>query len=200
MLRRFFIFSGLNNCEKELLTNMLREDAGPVRSELTAGIRFSWLQVGRAFTDWRIYSYVAIGLCDLAVTKILNVHLPLLVQNMGQTERFSHFITAPVYAIACIFCLLVSYSSSHLQEISFHLVFCQLVAVLGFILLIVLFDHGATVLFVSICVVCCGAFAVCPLILSLATKNVGGHTKRTIAVGLVISMSQALGMIAPQVR
>ena len=195
-----FISSELSNCEQELLTNLLREDAGAASSEFTSGIRLSWLQVGRAFTDWRIYLYVAIGFCNFGVNIFLTTYIPLLAQNVGQPTVFIHLKIAPFYAIACIFCLLVGYSSSRRQEISFHLIFCQLVTVLGFILLIIFFDRGETAVFASICVICCGAFSACPLILSWITKNIGGHTKRTIAIGLALCIGQAPGMFASQVR
>ncbi|CAF4229127.1 unnamed protein product, partial [Rotaria sordida] len=45
----------LDNCEKQLLTNLLREDAGLANSEPASSTRLSWRQVRYAFTDWRIY-------------------------------------------------------------------------------------------------------------------------------------------------
>ena len=181
------------------MTNLLLEDAGVVTDEFISGVRFSWLQIGRAFVDWRIYLYGAIGLCSFGINEFLTTYLPSLLESMGQSKATIHFMTAPVYAIASIFSLLVGYSSSRRQEISFHLIFCQFVALVGFILLLVLFNRGATALFSSMCIVCCGVFAVCPLILSWVTKNVGGQTKRTIAVGLVLSMGEGLGIVAPRV-
>ncbi|CAF4987468.1 unnamed protein product, partial [Rotaria sp. Silwood1] len=57
----------LNNMEKQLLTNLLRNDAGVADSESTSGTRFSWLQVRYVFIDWRIYFYGLINIGNATV-------------------------------------------------------------------------------------------------------------------------------------
>lgn len=196
-----YFSSGLNSCEKELLTNLLRDDVGIATSEYTSGIRLSWQQVGQAFTDGRVYLYVLIGACNFGVLKCLLTYVPLFIQATDRPPGLSvHFVTAPIYAVACVFCLLVGYSSSRRKEISFHIIFCQLLSVVGFILMLTLRDRGSVVLIISTCIVCCGEFAISPLILSWITNNVIGHTKRSIVVSLVLAIGQAPGIFAPQVR
>jgi hypothetical protein len=190
----------LNNCEKELLTNVLRDDAGVADSESTSCIRLSWRQVGYAFIDWRIYLYAVIGIGDFGVIKFLTMYLPSVVQSMGFNTTGAYFMTVPPYIVAFIFCLLSGYSSSRRKEHGFHLAFCLSVALLGFILILTLFDQGKVALFVSTCIACCGIFSACPLLLSWLTNNVGGHTKRAMAVGFVVCIGQIGGVVAPEVR
>jgi sugar phosphate permease len=141
-----------------------------------------------------------IGICDFGVIKFVTMYLPSLIQSMGHTAATAHYMTAPPCVIAFVFCLLAGYSSSRQKEHGFHLAFCLAVGLLGFILLLALFNQGKTALFVSTCIACCGTFAACPLVLSWLTNNVGGHTKRATAVGFVVCIGQIGGIVAPQVR
>ncbi|CAF1238661.1 unnamed protein product [Rotaria sordida] len=70
----------LNNSEKQLLTNLLRHDAGIANGE---NVRLSWRQVFYVFVDRRIYLYALIDIGILGVIKYINTYLPLLVEDMG---------------------------------------------------------------------------------------------------------------------
>ncbi len=141
-----------------------------------------------------------IGICDFGVIKFVSTYLPSLIQSMGYTAANAQYMTAPPYVIACAFCLFGGYSSSRQKEHGFHLAFSLAIGLLGFILLLALFNQGKTALFVSTCIACCGTFAACPLVLSWLTNNVGGHTKRATAVGFAVCIGQIGGIVAPQVR
>ncbi|CAF1060970.1 unnamed protein product [Rotaria sordida] len=54
-------------------------------------------------------------------------------------------------------------------------------------------------LYVSTCIACCGTFSAFPLLLSWLTNNVGGHTKRAMAVSFFVGMGQMGGALAPLV-
>ncbi len=193
----YFKNEGLDINEKELLTNILRDDAGIANREIG---RLSWRQVFYVFIDWRIYLCALIGIGNLSVIKYLTTSLPLIVEDISSTEADVHLMTAPPYVFAFVCCLLVSYSSSRRNEHGFHLIFCFFVAVLGFILMCTLNEKGKAALYVSNCIACCGVFSGLPLLLSWITNNIGGHTKRFIAIGLVMGVGQIGGIIIPLVR
>lgn len=195
----YYKYSGLNNCEKQLLTNLLRDDAGPADSEPESSTRLSWRQVGSAFVDWRIYLYVLIGIGNLAVFKCLTLYLPEFVHSLNSCKEV-HLMTIPIYSFAIFCCLLAGYSSSHRNEHGYHLAFFLGVALIGLILMITLFNAHKVVVYVSTCIACCGAFSAFPLLLSWLTNNVGGHTKRAMAIGIVIGIGQIGGVLAPKVR
>jgi cyanate permease len=182
------------------LTNLLREDAGVTSSESTSVTRLSWRQVRYVFIDWRIYLYGMIVVGNLTVIKYLTTYFPSLIEDMGYSKIESHLMTAPPYLIACVCCLLAAYSSSRRNEHSFHLIFFLSVALFGFILMLTLVDRGKAAMYVSTCIASCGTFSVVPLILSWLTSNVGGHTKRAMAVGFVLCTGQIGGAVLPQVR
>ncbi|CAF1184316.1 unnamed protein product [Rotaria sordida] len=93
----------LNNSEKQLLTNLLRHDAGIANGE---NVRLSWRQAFYVFVDWRIYLYALIDIGILSVIKYINTYLPLLVEDMGNSKAEAHLMTAPPYVSAFVFCLL----------------------------------------------------------------------------------------------
>jgi hypothetical protein len=188
----------LNNCEKQLLTNLLRDDSGIANGE---NALLSWQQVFYVFIDWRIYLYALIAIGNLGIMKYLTAYLPLLVEEMDiPKETGVHLMTVPLYVFVLMCCLLVSYSASRRYELGFHLMFCLIVALLGFILMLTLIDRGKATLYVSSCIACCGIFSAIPLLLSWLTNNIGGQTKRSIAIGFVLGIGQIDGIILPLVR
>ncbi len=187
----------MDNSEKQILTNLLRADAGIANHE---DVRLSWRQVLYVFIDLRIYLYALVDIGILGVIKYINMYLPLLVEDMSNSKAEVHLMTAPPYVFAFVCCLLANYSSSRRNEYGFHLVFCLAVGLIGFILMLILIDRGQAVLYVSICIACCGIFSAYPLLISWLASNVGGHTKRSIGIGFVVGIGQIGGIILPFVR
>jgi cyanate permease len=186
--------------DKQLLTNLLRNDAGVADSDPTSSTRVSWRQVRCVFIDWRIYLYALIAVGDNAVIRCLVTFLPSLVEAMGYSRTTAHLMTAPPYAVACICSLLVGYSSSRRNEHGYHLAFCLTVGLLGFILLLTLFDQGKVTIYITTTIGFCGSISALSLILSWLTNNVGGHTKRAMAISFVIGIAQIGGIVTPLVR
>ncbi len=188
----------MDNCEKQHLTNLLREDEGIPNSNNS---RLSWRQVFYVFIDWRIYLYSLIGIGNLGLIKYLTTYLPLLVnQDIDNLNEKVYLMTVPPYVFAFVCCLLASYSSSRRNEHGFHLIFCLFVALLGFILMLILNGQNQAAVYVSSCIICCGVFSAFPLLLSWLTNNVGGHTKKSIAIGFFMGIGQIGGVILPFVR
>ncbi len=187
----------MNICEKQHLTNLLRDDEGIANSD---NARVSWRQVLYVFIDWRIYLYALIGICNLGMVKYLTTYLPSLMEDVGYLGADVHLMTAPPYVCAFVCCLLANYSSSRRSEHGFHLLFCLFVALLGFILMVILIDRGKAAVYVSSCIACCGVFSAFPLLLSWLTNNVDGHTKKSIAIGFFMGIGQIGGVVLPLVR
>jgi hypothetical protein len=72
-------------------------------------------------------------------------------------------------------------------------------ALLGFILMISLIDYNKWATYASTCIATGGTFGALTILLSWLTNNVGGHTKRVMAIGFVMSMGQIGGIVMPQV-
>lgn len=187
----------MNICEKQLLTNILLKDEIIPDSDDSL---LSWRQAFYVFIDWRIYLYVLINIGSLGLLKYITTYLPIVVGDIGIRQPELYLMAAPPYVIAFVYSLLVCYSSSKRNEHSFHLIFCLLIALLGFILMLTLIDQGKAVLYVSSCIVCSGISSSFPLLLIWLTKNVSGHTKKPIAIGFFVAIGQLGGVILPLVR
>ena len=179
------------------MTNLLRDDAGVANRE---NVQLAWRQALYVFIDVRIYLYALIGVGNQALIKYINVYLPILVENIDSWKVNAHLMVIPPYGLALVCCLLASYSSSRRQEYSFHIIFCLLIALVGFILMIILIDYSRIAAYVGKCITCCGTFSAYPLILSWLTNNISGHTKRWMAVVCAIGIGQIGGFIMPFVR
>ncbi len=182
------------------MTNLLRNDAGAADNEFVYSTRISWRQVYYVFIDWRIYLYVLISVGDNEVIIRLRTILPSLVEAMGYSNTTAHLMTALSYAAACVSCLLIGFSSSRRNEHGYHIVFCLTVGLFGFILMLTLFDQGKVAMYISTTIGFCGTFSALSLILSWLTNNIGGYTKRAMAISFVIGTSQIGGIMMPLVR
>ncbi|CAF1023094.1 unnamed protein product [Rotaria sordida] len=187
----------LGNIEKQLLTNLLRDDTGVADSEPIPKTRISWRQVRYVFIDWQIYLYSMIAGGILAALKSLTTLLPTLFETTGYTKTETHLMTTLPYAVACVCALLVGYSSSHRNEHGYHLLFCLSIALLGFILMFTLSNQDKVVICISSTVSCCGVLSALSLPLSWLTNNIGGHTKRSMAISFVMGIGQIGGIFMP---
>ncbi|CAF2127934.1 unnamed protein product [Rotaria magnacalcarata] len=185
----------LNNSEKELLTNILREDGGKANDAPVSEHWISWRQVKYALTDWRIYLYILIGIGIVTPMLCFTLVLPSLLDGVNASASVTHLMVAPMYVIASITCLLGSYSSSRYNEHGLHTAFWLFVSFIGFIVLVIVGDQSKTAIYISSCIVCCGIYTAYPIALSWLTKNIGGHTKRAMAICCFVAMCQIGGII-----
>ena len=182
------------------MTNLLRDDAGVADSEPIPETRISWRQVRYVFIDWQIYLYSMIAGGILAAVKCLTTFLPTLFETAGYTKTDTHLMTTLPYAVACVCVLLIGYSASYRNEHAYHLLFCLLIALLGFILMLTLSNQDKVAICISSTVSCCGVLSALSLPLSWLTNNIGGHTKRSMAISFVMGVGQIGGIFMPLVR
>lgn len=190
---------GLDNCEKDFLTNLLRRDAGMATSEQVSESLISWRQVQRIFIDSRIYLYAAISIGDLGGIKYLMGSLPPMMQELGYSTDVAHLMTIFPYIVSCLVIVLSGYTSSRFNEHTLHHGLLTFIAIFGCILMISLESQGKTGAYISVCIACSGAFSALSIFWSWVANNVGGNTKRTVAVGIMSGIGQIGAIVQPQV-
>lgn len=107
-------------------------------------------------------------------------------------------MTVPIYVVACFSVILFTYSSDRKKERGFHLAILSFMATIGYGLL-VLTRHSATgARYVSLMICTSGIYGYVPVMLSWSGVNIGGHTKRGVAIALIISIAQIGSVIGGQ--
>jgi cyanate permease len=180
-----------------MLTNRLRQDTG---LSCNGEHIFSWQQVRSVFFDWKVYLYMFIYVGNSIAAHCLIIYLPTLIsKGMGFSNANAQLMSAPPHVISCVTTLLISFSAGHFNERGYHLTFALLIGIIGYILLITLTKYGATVLYIATCITCVGTYSTIPLIMSWFTNNIGGHTKRAVAIGFIIGFGNISGIVVGHV-
>ncbi|KAF9124957.1 hypothetical protein BGW39_007765 [Mortierella sp. 14UC] len=172
----------LSQDERDLAVKRLLVDAGPATQE-----EFSWRQLRSVFVDWKVYMHAFPYILTMTPLYALALFLPTLVREFSFDPITSQLMTAPAYAVACLATILVAVSSDHYRERGLHYAMPTLFAIFGYILLIVLEHKSDTLASPSPAV---------PSMVAWVSSNFGGHTKRAVATGVIISFGNCGGLIS----
>lgn len=107
-------------------------------------------------------------------------------------------MTAPVYAVACLFTLAMAHSSDKRKERGYHAAITIVVSMIGYLLLVLTRNASTAARYVSLIICTSGNFAFTPVGLSWPSANIGGHTKRGVALAMIISFAQIGSAIGGQ--
>jgi hypothetical protein len=99
----------LNEREREIVIQRLKEDAGP-----STETHFSWKQFRAAFTDWRVYMHSLIYICGSTPLYSLSLFLPSIISEMGFTNLTAQAMSAPPYAIGMCYYFIPQFFVLHL--------------------------------------------------------------------------------------
>ncbi|OAQ33048.1 MFS general substrate transporter [Linnemannia elongata AG-77] len=179
----------LTPTERALTIKRLAVDAGPGDEP-----HFSWVQFRAAFKDWKVHMHMLIAILQGIPFASLGLFIPSIVQGQITTQ----IMTVPIYVVACFSVILFTYSSDRKKERGFHLAILSFMATIGYGLL-VLTRHSATgARYVSLMICTSGIYGYVPVMLSWSGVNIGGHTKRGVAIALIISIAQIGSVIGGQ--
>ncbi|CAO3643363.1 unnamed protein product [Cunninghamella echinulata] len=184
----------INERERELVLHRLKVDAGP-----STETHFSWIQFRAAFTDWKVYMHSLIYICGSTPLYSLSLFLPSIIKGMGFTDLTAQAMSAPPYAIACFFTVLVALHADKKRERGLHIAIPAFIGAIGYLLLVVLRHKGPVAMYIAACITTTGVFSHIPAMLSWFTNNIGGHTKRGVASAFIISIGNVGGAIGSQV-
>ncbi|KAG0308373.1 hypothetical protein BGZ97_000078 [Linnemannia gamsii] len=182
----------LSQDERHLAVKRLLVDAGPA----TQDEEFSWPQFRSVFVDWKVYMHAFPYILTMTPLYALALFLPTLVREFSFDPITSQLMTAPAYAVACLATILVAVSSDHYRERGLHYAMPTLFAIFGYVLLIVLEHKSATVRYIGLTVTVTGVFSAVPSMVAWVSSNFGGHTKRAVATGVIISFGNCGGLIS----
>ncbi|KAG2226536.1 hypothetical protein INT45_014280 [Circinella minor] len=184
----------LTDRERAYMLERLKQDAGPATET-----HFSMKQFWMAFTDWKVYVHSLIYISGSIPLYSMSLFLPSIINGMGFQSLQAQAMSAPPYAIACFFTIFVAMNADRQGERGYHIALPSFIGFIGYILLIACKDQGPVALYIAACITVTGVFTHAPPMLSWFTNNIGGHTKRAVACGIIISFGNAGGAVAGQV-
>ncbi|KAF9956526.1 hypothetical protein BGZ72_002697 [Mortierella alpina] len=183
--------SFLSEDERDLAVRRLLADAGPATET-----EFSWKQFRDVFVDLKVYLHMIPYILTMTPLYALALFLPTLVREFSFDAVTSQLMTTPAYVVGCICTILAAISSDRHRERGFHYAVPILMGALGFALLIALEHHSTAVRYIGLTVAVSGVFSSVPAMVAYISSNFGGHTKRAVATGLIISFGNCGGLIS----
>ncbi|KAF9285182.1 hypothetical protein BGZ68_004107 [Mortierella alpina] len=181
----------LSEDERDLAVRRLLADAGPATET-----EFSWKQFRDVFVDLKVYLHMVPYILTMTPLYALALFLPTLVREFSFDAVTSQLMTTPAYVVGCVCTILAAISSDRHRERGFHYAIPILMGALGFALLIALEHHSTAVRYIGLTVAVSGVFSSVPAMVAYISSNFGGHTKRAVATGLIISFGNCGGLIS----
>jgi hypothetical protein len=157
----------------------------------------SYLTVGSAFLDYRLYLFCVIysGLSlSLAVAAVF---LPTIVKDLGYHSVTANLMTAPIYGTAYVTLLITAAVSDRFRVRGIPIMIGGLMAGTGYILLGTL-SHD-TARYITCFLAVTGTYMAFPIVLTWITSTFAGDTKAGVGIGIVIAVTHAVGVAASNI-
>ncbi|KAK9765531.1 hypothetical protein K7432_006071 [Basidiobolus ranarum] len=185
----------LNENERAYEINRLATDAGAANDH-----SWSWAQVGSVFKDWKTYAYMVIYITGTIALQGVTLFLPSIINGLGHWSPVkSQLMTVPPYAVAFFATIFLCISSDHFVERSFHMVFINMITIVGFLLLLLVDDSLIGVHYFGAILVTAGVYANVSVKIAWFNNNFGGLTRRAVASAAIVSFGTIGGAIGGQI-
>lgn len=156
---------------------------------------YSCRQIRLAFLDWKVWIYMMIQFCGLTPVFCISSFLPSIIKGMGFENVMAQLMTVPPYLVASLVQVLSSWLAGRLKERSNHLLMLLLIGITAFLYLLL----SQNVLYIGAFMACAGVFSSNALILPWATSNIGGKTKRAVAIALIAASGGIGSVVSGQI-
>ncbi|KAI9300252.1 major facilitator superfamily domain-containing protein [Cunninghamella echinulata] len=181
--------------ERAVAVGRLANDSGPSNDH-----SFAWPQVVSVFVDWKAYAFALIYISGTTALQGVTLFLPSIVNNIGHWSKAeSQALTTPPYFLAFIATLAIGWSSDRYFERAYHMIFINVFAMVGFLLLM-LVDHSLLgVHYFAACLVTMTVYANVAVKVAWFNNNFAGLTKKAVASAFIISIGTIGGAIGGQI-
>lgn len=145
--------------ERTLEKERLERDAGASQDQ----VPFSWVAAFSVFRDWKLYAYMMVYLLGTCALQGVTLFLPSIVANTGTwSHAQAQALTTPPYVLSFLGTLLVSYSSDRFFDRAYHMMACDLIGIIGFLVLILLPPEHIAGQYTGACLVVIGVYCNVP--------------------------------------
>jgi sugar phosphate permease len=193
---------GLKQCEKVEIMNHLQHDSKCFNRWETERIVTKEL-IKHIVSDVNTYFYMLLYVGTLTSVNHLSVYLTTMVKVEMQYKNITdvYLMSIPPSVIAVVISLLIAYSSSRFNERCYHICASLVVAIVGYIVLIILDEKFGSIpaAYAAICLCYAGSFSALPLVPSLIINNTFGQTKRVLVLSVSVGVGHFSGIVSAYV-
>ncbi|KAF3122985.1 hypothetical protein TWF569_002002 [Orbilia oligospora] len=158
---------------------------------------FQFKYVKQGLTDWKTYLGMIMYMGVDGALYAFSLFLPTIISNLGYKSTEAQLLTVPVYAVACIFTIIVGYLADRFKQRGIFNILFALFAVAGYSILL-----GSKNYKLSYAGTYLAAMGVYPCIANTITwvsNNTEGVYKRGFVLGLVIGWGNLNGVMSSNV-
>ncbi|KAJ9603420.1 hypothetical protein H2200_012198 [Cladophialophora chaetospira] len=178
----------ITESERTEIYRRLEHDRGSLADE------FDVKYVKQAFKDWKIYVHCLNFFCTFTSVYSFSLFLPTIIKDLGYTDNKAQLMTVPPYVVACFLCLSAGYASDKVRTRGVIMIGFYLVAIIGLVMLDA--SHNAHVKYAGTFFFAAGVYPNVPQCMAWNGNNVGGSTKRSVALALQAMAGNLGGILA----
>ncbi|EAW13621.1 putative transmembrane transporter [Aspergillus clavatus NRRL 1] len=159
----------------------------------------------RIMSDWKIYVgsliYISITVSGYATS----LFIPSIVNSLGYSGIDSQIHSIPIWVVAAVVTLAVSYLTDRMQHRYGFVMFGTVFASIGYVILLCqgpphqLGGLNVHVRYMAVFFVNTGCYIVQPVAIVWMANNLGGHYKRAIGLAIQIGFGNIGGIIASNI-
>jgi len=159
---------------------------------------FAWSNVYDALKDYKCWLY-GFGFHTMSLPLYtLSLFLPTIITELGYTAAQAQLLTVPPYAVATILTVIVAVLAEKTKRRSPYVVASSSLAIIGYIILLTAPVKKPGVSYFGTILAAAGIYPSCAIVLSWATANVSGQTKRATATAMTITIGNCGAIIGTQ--
>ncbi|RFU28082.1 hypothetical protein B7463_g8247, partial [Scytalidium lignicola] len=148
----------------------------------------------QAFTDMKVYLGCIMFFTISTGTYSLSYSLPTTINLLGYTAANAQLLTIPIYAFACIMCILNAIIADKIAKRFQAIVIPYFIGLAGVIICLVVHpEEKPGVIYFAMFLVASGLFPTTPAIVCWISNNVAGQWKRSIGMALEFTLGNLIG-------
>ena len=128
----------------------------------------------------------------------LSLFLPTIITELGYTAAQAQLLTVPPYAVATILTVVLAILAEKTHKRAPFLIGSSSLAIIGYIILLSAPLHKPGVSYFGTILAAAGIYPSCAIVLSWATANVSGQSKRATATAMTITIGNLGAVIGTQ--
>ncbi|KDN41956.1 MFS general substrate transporter [Tilletiaria anomala UBC 951] len=195
----FLLFNGYDDAhfltasEKAYMGDRINYDG----TEVAMNQSFQWKFVLQGLKDVKTWLSLITYIGVYAPVYSIALTLPsILSTSLGYSSVRSQLLTVPVYGCAAVVVVMWSFAADRLRSRTFFLLMGTMLSAIGWG--IGLASSNPRVGFAGVFLSAAGSYGAFPSVVALVSQNVGGQTKRGVALGILGTYSRAMAGLTKQ--